>query len=210
MLLDKIENKMQILNHTDKLFNAYQAGREKLLKHYHKSNWIYCVCLVLDPRHKIESFNATTWGKEIKDQTIKKFEDLYKKIYFIPLENSLDNNLRNSSPDDYDDDDDNIDISAIYEKSVKNSDWRNELTKYYNTRRTDKNVDILAWWSTNSQEYPCLSKMARDFLGTPATSVPAERLFSKAGLIIRKHRSQLTAESARSLICLNSWYMSNI
>lgn len=60
MLLDKIENKMQTLNRTDKLFNAYQAGQDKLLKHYHKSNWIYCICLVLDPRHKIESFNATT------------------------------------------------------------------------------------------------------------------------------------------------------
>lgn len=60
MLLDKIENKMQTLNRTDKLFNAYQAGQDKLLKHYHKSNWIYCICLVLDPRYKIESFNATT------------------------------------------------------------------------------------------------------------------------------------------------------
>lgn len=101
-------------------------------------------------------------------------------------------------------------MSAIYEKSVSDSHWRNELTKYYNTTRADKDVDILAWWSTHLHEYPCLAKMARDFLGTPATSVPAERLFSKAGLIIRKHRNQLTAESARSLICLNSWYMSNL
>lgn len=206
MLLDKIENKMQTLNRTDKLFNAYQAGRDKLLKHYQKSNWIYCICLVLDPRHKIESFNATTWGKEMKDQSVKKFEDLYKNEYFIPSESSLNNDLRNSSTDD----DDDIDMSAIYEKSVSDSNWRNELTKYYNTRRADKDVDILAWWSTHSKEYPCLAKMARDFLGTPATSVPAERLFSKAGLIIRKHRNQLTAESARSLICLNSWYMSNL
>lgn len=38
MLLDKIKNKMQTLNRTDKLFNAYQAGQDKLLKHYHKSN----------------------------------------------------------------------------------------------------------------------------------------------------------------------------
>lgn len=30
MLLDKIENKIQTWNRTDKLFNAYQAGRDKL------------------------------------------------------------------------------------------------------------------------------------------------------------------------------------
>lgn len=111
----------------------------------------------------------------MKDQSVKKFEDLYKNKYFTPSENSLNNDLRNSSTDD----DDDIDMNAIYEKSVSDSDWRNELTKYYNTRRADKDVDILAWWSTHSREYPCLAKMARDFLGTPATSVPANDYFRK-------------------------------
>ena len=120
-------NKIQTLIRIDKLFNTYQAGPEKLLKHYHKSNCIYCVCLVLDPRHKIESFNATTWGK---DQNVKKFEDLYKKKYFIPLENYLNNDLYNSSIDHDDDYDDGINMNAIYEKSVNNSDYRNKLTKY--------------------------------------------------------------------------------
>jgi len=95
---------------------------------------------VLDPRHRIESFNATTWGKEMKDLSISKFEDTYKNKYFIPLESSQNHDLCNSSTDD----DDGIDISAIYEKSVGNSDWINELIKYYNTRRADKDVDILA------------------------------------------------------------------
>ncbi|EZA56785.1 hypothetical protein X777_03224 [Ooceraea biroi] len=47
--------------------------------------------------------------------------------------------------------------------------------------------------------------MACDFLSIPATSVPAERLFSKAALFIRKHRNKLNDDSARSLLCLQSW-----
>lgn len=67
------------------------------------------------------------------------------------------------------------------------------------------NEDILNWWKVHATQFPILSKMARNYLTIPATSVPAERLFSKASLIIRKHRNRLNNESARWLLCLNSW-----
>lgn len=64
MLLDKVENTIQLLNNkedkcqTDEnLLLAFQAARDKLIKYYNKTYWIYCVVLLLDPRHKLETFN---------------------------------------------------------------------------------------------------------------------------------------------------------
>eukprot|EP00966_Prymnesium_polylepis_P163594 3781724-Prymnesium_polylepis.1 len=42
-------------------------------------------------------------------------------------------------------------------------------------------TDILEWWAANKIKFPALSVMARQYLGVPATSASAERLFSIAG-----------------------------
>ena len=59
------------------LISAFQAGRDKILKHYKKRNWIYCISLILDPRHKIAAFDNSSWGKEMKDESIKVFKEIY-------------------------------------------------------------------------------------------------------------------------------------
>lgn len=68
LLIEKIENTVndqsKRLNDQipwteddDKLIRAFLAGRDKMLKHYKKTNWIYCVSLILDPKHKEETFD---------------------------------------------------------------------------------------------------------------------------------------------------------
>jgi hypothetical protein len=62
------------------------------------------------------------------------------------------------------------------------------VLKHTNThrRRVEKNhdLDVLAWWKAKGCQkdgLPILSKMARQFLGRPASSAGVERMFSKAG-----------------------------
>lgn len=88
MLLDSIEKQISELdrkigrNEIDEcLLTAFQAGRDKMLKHYSKTNWIYCASMILDPRHKIETFDLTSWSKEIKAESIKQFLEYYKSYY---------------------------------------------------------------------------------------------------------------------------------
>jgi hypothetical protein len=60
----------------------------------------------------------------------------------------------------------------------------------------------LLWWKSNSTQIPTIAKIARKFLCIPATSAPSERVFSVAGLVISKLRSNLTPENASCIIML--------
>ena len=59
------------------------------------------------------------------------------------------------------------------------------------------------WWASNYQNFPNVSKVAKMYLAIPATSVPSERIFSKAGLVIDQRRSNLLPKHAERLICLS-------
>ena len=48
--------------------------------------------------------------------------------------------------------------------------------------------------------------MARDLLGIPATSTPAERIFSHAGIMYTKSRNRLLGDAAQALMNLRSWW----
>ena len=94
MLIDEIEkythelDSIEDLNSNDEmLIKAFQAGRDKILKHYDRCNWIYCVALILDPRHKIDCFENSSWGKELKNLSVSKFEHVFRDEYFIPDSN---------------------------------------------------------------------------------------------------------------------------
>ncbi|KZV91117.1 hypothetical protein EXIGLDRAFT_562179, partial [Exidia glandulosa HHB12029] len=54
-------------------------------------------------------------------------------------------------------------------------------------------------------DFPILSRMARDFLAIPASSVSVERLFSAAGLLTTRERSSLSADTIRECMCTKMW-----
>jgi zinc finger BED domain-containing protein 1 (E3 SUMO-protein ligase ZBED1) len=55
----------------------------------------------------------------------------------------------------------------------------------------------LLWWKKKEEAlYPYIAKLAKKLLCIPATSAPAERLFSHAGLGIAKARTALLPENA--------------
>lgn len=67
-------------------------------------------------------------------------------------------------------------------------------------------VDILQWWKISSSKYPVLSKMARDILAIPASTVPSESAFSTGGRVISDYRSSLAGSTVEALICLQDWF----
>ena len=66
-------------------------------------------------------------------------------------------------------------------------------------------VDPIEWWWTYEYRFPNLSRMARDYLAIPATSVPSECCFSIAGSVLTKRRSAMTEGMANAIICCKYW-----
>ena len=62
--------------------------------------------------------------------------------------------------------------------------------------------DPLIWWMQHEGAYPNISKVARQFLCIPGTSVSAERVFSTAGDIVTAQRSVLKAQNVDQLVFL--------
>ncbi|CAI3083009.1 unnamed protein product [Diatraea saccharalis] len=196
LLLDKIESMVKQLDEKpnrsevdERLILAFQAARDKILKHYKKSNWIYCTSLILDLRHKAQIIDLTIWGKQLKIESLRKFNELNEEYYSLhSLNKSLE--LPRKENKVCDEDENVIDFVKLYEcPSTSSGSCLQGLLidelKYLRKPRAASSEDILDWWRMHETEYPTLSKMARDLLSITATSIPAERLFSKASLVIK-------------------------
>lgn len=76
-----------------------------------------------------------------------------------------------------------------------------ELKLYLAERSVD--ADPLEWWKKNEYRFPRVAYLAKCILAVPATSVPSERIFSSAGLVLSKLRNRLTSDIVDSIIFLN-------
>jgi len=61
----------------------------------------------------------------------------------------------------------------------------------------------LLWWSEHSKVYPDIWKLAELILHIPATSAPAEWVFSVASNVITKKHAKLASDNANVLVFLH-------
>lgn len=72
-------------------------------------------------------------------------------------------------------------ILASQQHHTPGTDAFIEMRRYSEEKRVPRDGDPLLWWKMNKPTFPSLSKLAEKHLTVIATSVPAERIFSKAG-----------------------------
>jgi hypothetical protein len=79
---------------------------------------------------------------------------------------------------------------------------KSEVERYLEMGPLPPATNILDWWASQDHEegLPNLARMARQFLGTPATSASAERLFSIAGRIYDDLRHSLSSEMLQEIM----------
>lgn len=111
-----------------------------------------------------------------------------------------------------------MDIEVImtkkFEMAMGSSDITSkkiELDKYLGEDREpmDTNFDILLWWKIQQCRYPILSKMARDILAIPVSTVASESAFSTGGRVLDSFHTSLTPRMVEALVCAQDWLRSS-
>ncbi|KAK1421738.1 hypothetical protein QVD17_24325 [Tagetes erecta] len=72
----------------------------------------------------------------------------------------------------------------------------------------NQEFDVLKWWGQSLSKFPVLSKMARNILSIPITTVASESAFSAVGRILDDYRSSLTKDMVELLVCGGDWIKS--
>lgn len=97
----------------------------------------------------------------------------------------------------------------VSKKASENSEENNErmptdLKHFLNQPTIPLQENIFQFWKVQRIMYPHIAKIAEPYLSLVATSVPSERLFSKAGNIMTAKRNRLKGEKLQQLLFLNS------
>ncbi|KAK0134198.1 Zinc finger BED domain-containing protein 1 [Merluccius polli] len=160
--------------------NTERAGRAALL------------ASALDPRHKHLRFLPLDVQAAVKQQLVIHYDGLAATVHVgedggaceeasgMSLEPGPSRKRKKTT------------LSAFFgEDYAEGEPSDDELERYWADPPVPLTEDPLMWWSGKERSFPKVYMLAMRFLCVPATSVPAERVFSAAGLIVSRLRSRL-------------------
>ena len=140
----------------------------------------------VDPRFRQLTFFSDEQKSSIKDEIIHKMTSLTPTTQ----DTNRTSQVRQQSVLDI--------LLGPEETTAKFSTCREELDAYFAEKQTSREANPLIWWNNNSARFKRLAKVAKSLL-----SIPAERIFSNAGLTVNKLQSCLNADTVDALIFLN-------
>ncbi|KAK7930580.1 hypothetical protein WMY93_006975 [Mugilogobius chulae] len=98
-----------------------------------------------------------------------------------------------------------LDQQVLDSKKIKNATASAtvEVQRYLSELNVARSEDPLVYWAQKKELYPHLYELALKYLCIPASSVPCERVFSKAGEIVSKKRNRLCPKTVEKILFLN-------
>ncbi|XP_019172939.1 PREDICTED: zinc finger BED domain-containing protein RICESLEEPER 2-like [Ipomoea nil] len=200
-------------------FEKYWGDPEKM-------NSLIFFANILDPRDKLEYMsyqfeelygkdNGKKYLENVQAAMVELFGD-YAATYSVNVQQSSSDSSSGSQPD----------VPPIQshttigrpQNMLKNKLKRQKMEASGSYKETELQVylsekivedtpdfDILRWWKLNSERFPTLSKMARDILAVPISTVASESTFSTSGRVLDAFRSSLTPKIVEALVCAQDW-----
>lgn len=159
------------------------------------------LALILDPRYKTQVLPDRIDENTIKGILVEEYKNYQDLERLYNDENDDDASVVGDKRKSIG----LLDHMIQKKKKSNNLQSRNEVDEYLITLTEPSNINPCEWWRNHKSNYPLLSKIARDYIGIPSTSVPSEQAFSKSGELINKKRNRLGDNSIEACMCLNSW-----
>ncbi|KAG6641860.1 hypothetical protein CIPAW_09G102700 [Carya illinoinensis] len=183
-----------------KKFNKYWGNLDNM-------NMLLFVGILLDPRYKMRYLDFELEGMYAHDPTKAvdlscEVKNTLTRMYEAYLANEeVSNSLQQQQEP----------RSFSREDSEDSLESKSEVDRYLDEKcETDSaSFDILVWWKVNSFRYRVLSKIARDVLAIPISTVASESCFSTAGRVLDPFRSNLSPMMVEGLICTQNWLRSS-
>ncbi|XP_038984874.1 zinc finger BED domain-containing protein RICESLEEPER 2-like [Phoenix dactylifera] len=193
---------------------------EKFEKYWRDCNLLMAIGAVLDPRYKMrliifcfpKIYGVDVFQRHIDD--VREALDMLDKEY-VSLEGQINVSASNITSTSSKlkrkrRADDDFDMWAEQHRDVIPAN-KTELDIYLeegiykpSDEAYDK-FDALNWWKANILKFRYLSKMARDILSIPITTVASEAAFSAGGRVLDRYCSSLKPETVQALICTGDW-----
>ena len=191
----------------------------KFNKYWEEKNNLMVLATILDPRYKLKYIE---WGfRKIyePEKATTEYEDVNRELEKLYERYEMDHRCANvalnksratsssivptssslpSSSSEFQ----SFLISSYMEPS------KSELLIYLDEKNeslANKSFNLLEWWKLNAHRYPVVSKMAKNFLTIPVTSVSSESTFSTGGRVLDDYRSSLRPDMVEALVCASSW-----
>jgi len=196
-------------------FNTIIAKLEQKFNTYWKIPPMWC-CLasVMDPRYRLDYVHAVVDDicnntnqvdkiNEINENIKNRLQKVFKEYESIYGTNSASSSRTSTNPLW-------SRLQSNKEKYIRTT-TSNELELYLDstivfTNEDLEKLDVLEWWSQNASRYPIVSRIAKDLLTIPASTVASESAFSAGKRVITDRRSRLSDESVEASVCLKDWY----
>ena len=202
---------------SDDLFVAGLAKslQDKFHKYWKNSCLVLAVAVAMDPRFKMKlvefSFTkifmdeAPVYIRVVDEGLHELFQEyLTVPLPLTPLENNNvgdvggeDRHLNNNGLSDFD----------MYIMETSSQQMKSELDQYLEESLLPRvqDFDVLGWWKLNKLKYPTLSKMARDILSVPLSTVSPDAVFAIPMNEMDSYRCSLRPETLEALICAKDW-----
>ncbi|XP_061359781.1 zinc finger BED domain-containing protein RICESLEEPER 2-like [Gastrolobium bilobum] len=200
----------------------------KFNKYWGECNLLMAIASVLDPRCKLHVVNicfpiiykSEVEAKENVEKVKQALEDLYNEYCALGLQEPVSNSeletsvnqssLSSTLPPQGPKSGFSKIMSIVREKEIVppvKSELKSYLEEgvYICDEKFHISFNALEWWKTNSLKYRILSKMARDILAVPISTVASESTFSAGGRVIDAYRASLGEETIQALVCGRDW-----
>lgn len=193
-------------NSDEKVIKQFKTDLKKMLgeRFAPKENKILALASALDPRHKKLEFLT----EELKNNIYAELENEVKQLMAegqeeVEMLDEPDDIAAHPTPMSSEEEFFFSSSATGETTETQPTTTETKLEQYQNLPCADIKTDPLKWWNDHQTKFKYISKVARQYLCIPATSVESERHFSAAGRTVTKIRNRLSPEVTETLLFVN-------